>query len=134
MNELLFVIGGWLGMLSRLSLLLQLGIGVGLLLAYRGWKLRHRHQRSSWRPLVAKLVLVAQLVAIWTGLAALRLLLRRWFNHREVEGYWRRRWYRCTPCWRWWGWCSASMASKRSAGHRCCSSSISPLISARCWY
>ena len=47
MNELLFVIGGWLGMLSRLSLLLQLGIGVGLLLAYRGWKLRQRHQRSN---------------------------------------------------------------------------------------
>jgi len=113
MNQLLYVISGWLGMFSRLSLLLQVGVAVGLLLLYRGWKLRARPPLGSWKPVLAKLSLVALLalasrllvalgwpgglvnliallVLIWSALAALRLLLRRWLEPAQVEGYWRR--------------------------------------------
>jgi potassium efflux system protein len=113
MSQLLYVISGWLGMFSRVSLLLQVAVGVGLLLVYRAWKLRYRPSAASWQPVVAKVVMVvvmalasallvalgwpggllalmAQLVAIWTGLSALRLVLRRWILPAQVEGYWRR--------------------------------------------
>jgi small-conductance mechanosensitive channel len=112
MNQLLFVIGGWLGLLSRASLLLQLLLGIALLLGYRAWRLRNP-SAVSWRPVLAKLALGAlvalaslvltklgwpggllallgQLVAIWTGLAVLRLLLRRRLDGGAVESYWQR--------------------------------------------
>jgi small-conductance mechanosensitive channel len=113
MSQLLFVIGGWLGLLSRTALLLQILVAVALFLAYRAWKLRLVRPETSWQPVFAKLVLaaalalsglvaasqgapgglltlVSQLVLIWTLLAALRLLLRRWQPAEEVESYWRR--------------------------------------------
>lgn len=113
MNQLVFVIGGWLGLLSRGALLIQILVAVALFLAYRAWKLRLPHPETSWQPLFAKLLLAAslalasavatsfgqpgglltlvgQLVLVWTLLAALRLLLRRYQPAEEVESYWRR--------------------------------------------
>ena len=113
MTQLLFIIGGWIGLLSRGPMLLQMLVGGALVLAYRGWKLAQRRELGCWRPVLAKLVLaalmaaasllfasfgqpggllllMAQLVAIWTGLSALRLLLRRWVDPDEVQNYWQR--------------------------------------------
>jgi small-conductance mechanosensitive channel len=113
MNQLLFVIGGWLGLLSRTALLVQIVVAVALILAYRAWKLRLPHPETSWQPVFAKLLLaaalavagaaatsfgqpgglltlVSQLVLIWALLAGLRLLLRRWQPAEVVESYWRR--------------------------------------------
>ena len=113
MNQLVFVIGGWLGVLSRAALLIQILVAVALILAYRAWKLRLPHPETSWQPVFAKLLLavalalasavppsfgqpgglltlVSQLVLIWALLAALRLLLRRHQPAEAVESYWRR--------------------------------------------
>lgn len=113
MNELLYVILGWLGLLTRAAVLWQLLGVIALLLAYRGWRLRHPEPATSWSPIFAKLVLAAllalisvllpvlglpgglvalfgQLVLIWTALAALRLVLRRHLPVEEVESYWQR--------------------------------------------
>ena len=113
MTQLLFVLGGWFGLLSRGSMLLQILLAAGLLLGYRVWKARHPRWREGGRSLLAKLALVgllalvalvlgafqlpgglllllAQLLLIWTALAALRLLLRRWFEPAAVNAYWQR--------------------------------------------
>jgi small-conductance mechanosensitive channel len=113
MSQLLFVIGGWLGLLSRTALLLQILVAVVLFLAYRAWKLRLAHPETSWQAIFAKLILASalalsgfiatsqgapgglltlasQLVLIWTLLAVLRLLLRRCQPAEAVESYWRR--------------------------------------------
>ncbi len=111
MNELLFLIGGWFGMLMRGSVLLQLAILVAVFLLHQTWKRRRRPSLASWQPLLAKLaavgilalaaalvalpgmasgliVLAAQLLAVWTALDALRLILRRFQNVDAVESYW----------------------------------------------
>ena len=111
MNELLFLIGGWFGMLMRGAVLLQLAILVAVFLLHQTWKRRRRPSLASWQPLLAKLVaigllalaaalvalpgmaaglivLAAQLLAVWTALDALRLILRRFQNVDAVESYW----------------------------------------------
>ena len=113
MTQLLFVIGGWIGLLGRGSVLLQVLVAVGLLLGYRAWRFRGRGSASLWRPVLAKVVLAglfalaslllpqlglpggflalfAQLIAIWTALAVLRLLLRRIVSAEAVDSYWQR--------------------------------------------
>jgi small-conductance mechanosensitive channel len=113
MTQLFYVIGGWIGLLGRGSVLLQVLVAVGLLLAYRAWRFRGRGSASLWRPVLAKAVLVglfalaslllpqlglpggllalfAQLTAIWTALAALRVLLRRIVPPEAVDSYWQR--------------------------------------------
>jgi small-conductance mechanosensitive channel len=112
-NQLLYVLVGWLGLITRASVLLQLGAAIGLVLAYRAWRLRHPAPTTSWSPVFAKLVLATllwllsvllpslglpgglvglfgQLVLIWSGLAALRLVLRRYMPEEQVESYWLR--------------------------------------------
>ena len=94
-------------------MLLQVLSGVALLLGYRAWRFRMRGSTSLWRPLLAKLVLVdlfaltslllpklglqggvlalfSQLTAIWTALAALRVLLVHFLPAEEVDAYWQR--------------------------------------------
>ncbi len=111
MNQLLYVLMGWVGMLARPAVLLQTGVILGLLVAYGGWKGRTRPGAASWRPLLAKLVLLAalalaalligllgmpagliqflaSLLLVWSGLEALRLLLRRAQPPSLVDGYW----------------------------------------------
>ncbi|MFI0404179.1 MAG: mechanosensitive ion channel family protein, partial [Cyanobium sp.] len=112
MNQLLYVVVGWLGLITRAAVIWQLLAAVGLVLAYRAWRLRHPAPATSWSPVFAKLVLAAllwlissvlfpalglpgglvglfgQLVLIWTGLSALRLGLRRLLPAEEVESYW----------------------------------------------
>ena len=113
MTQLLYVIGGWLGLIGRGSVLLQVLVALALLLAYRAWRFRGRGAISPWRAVVAKLGLVAlfglaslllpqlgfaggllglfgQIMAIWTALAALRLLLRRVVDGEAVDAYWQR--------------------------------------------
>jgi hypothetical protein len=113
MTQLLYVIGGWLGLIGRGSVVLQVLVAVALLLAYRAWRFRGRGAISPWRAVVAKLGLVAlfglaslllpqlgfaggllglfgQIMAIWTGLAALRLLLRQVVDGEAVDAYWQR--------------------------------------------
>ena len=111
MNQLLYVLMGWVGMLTRPAVLLQTGVILGLLLAYGGWKGRARPGGASWRPVLAKLVLIAalalaalliglvglpvgllqflaSLLLIWSGLEAIRLLLHRVQPQGLVDGYW----------------------------------------------
>jgi len=111
MNELLFLIGGWLGMLVRGSVLLQLAILAAIFLLHQAWKRRRRPSLASWQPLLAKLVafgvlllaaalvalpglasglivLAAQLLGVWTALDGLRLILRRFHDVDAVESYW----------------------------------------------
>lgn len=111
MNQLFYVIVGWLGLITRAAVLWQLFVFMALVLAYRAWRLRHPAPTTSWSPVFAKLALAAllelfsvllpvlglpggllalfaQLVLIWTALAALRLLLRLYFPAQEVQAYW----------------------------------------------
>ena len=113
MTQLFYVIGGWIGLLSRGSVVLQVLVAIGLLLGYRAWRFRGRGAISPWRAVLAKLLLVAlfgfaslllpqlgfaggllglfgQIMAIWTALAALRLLLRRVVSAEAVDAYWQR--------------------------------------------
>ena len=113
MTQLFYEIGGWIGLLGRGSVLLQVLVSVALLLGYRAWRFRGRGALSPWRAVLAKLVLAAllslvslllpklglpgglvgligQLTAIWTALSALRLLLRRVVDGEEVDAYWQR--------------------------------------------
>ena len=111
MNELLFLIGGWLGMLVRGSVLLQVAIVVAVLMLHQAWKHRRRPSLASWQPVLARLVAIAilgvaaalvswlgmasgliilatQLLGVWTALDGLRLSLRRWQPPEAVEAYW----------------------------------------------
>jgi potassium efflux system protein len=111
MNQLLYVLLGWLGLITRGSVLWQLLAILLLLVAYRGWRLSHPAPTTSWGPVFAKLVLAAllavggvllpalgipggllglfgQLTLVWTALAALRLVLRRYLPAEEVQNYW----------------------------------------------
>lgn len=111
MNQIFYVIVGWLGLITRAAVLWQLAVTIVLVLAYRAWRLRHPAPSTSWSPVFAKLVLAAllaivslllpaigvpsglvllfaQLVLVWSGLAVLRLLLRRYLPPQEVETYW----------------------------------------------
>ena len=113
MTQLLYLIGGWVGLLVRGAVLLQLLLIALPLLAYRAWALRAKPSRNSWHPVLARLVviavlalaalvvgrlgmpsgligLVAQLLGVWTGLDGVRLLLRRVQPPQEVESYWKR--------------------------------------------
>jgi len=113
MNNLLYLLGGWFGVFTRGSVLIQLVVLAAVLLLYRSSLLRLRLPRSSWKRLamLAVPIVVLHLVAlllnaygqpeglvalavnlllIWAGLTALRLLLRRIQPVQEVEGYWRR--------------------------------------------
>jgi small-conductance mechanosensitive channel len=113
MDSLLSLLAGWLGLLSRGSVLLQLLVVSVALLLYRSALLRLRLPRSSWRrlallvaPIVAlELValllgrfgrpsgligLVSTLLQIWGALTALRLALRRVQPPAAVEAYWQR--------------------------------------------
>jgi potassium efflux system protein len=113
MTQLLYVIGGWIGLVSRGSVVLQVLVAVALLLSYRVWRFRGRGSRRPWRAVLAKVVLAAlfglaslllpqlgmaggllglfgQITAIWTALAALRLLLRRAADAEAVEAFWQR--------------------------------------------
>ncbi|MEI6830045.1 MAG: mechanosensitive ion channel domain-containing protein [Synechococcaceae cyanobacterium ELA445] len=111
MHELLFLIGGWLGLLVRGSVLLQLAILLGVLVLHQAWKHCRRPSLASWQPVLAKLLaiailaaaaalvawlgraaglitLAAQLLGVWTALDGLRLILRRWQPPEVVESYW----------------------------------------------
>ena len=113
MNNLLYLLGGWFGVFTRGSVLIQLVVLAAVLLLYRSSLLRLRLPRSSWKRLamLAVPIVVLHLVAllldgygqpeglvalavnlllIWAGITALRLLLRRFQPVQEVEGYWRR--------------------------------------------
>jgi len=113
-NQLLYVVVGWLGLITRAAVLWQVLATIALVLAYRAWRLRHPAPSTSWSPVFAKLVLAAllwligsvlfpalrlpgglvelfgQLVLIWTALSSLRLLLRRYMPEEQVESYWLR--------------------------------------------
>jgi small-conductance mechanosensitive channel len=113
MNSVLLMLAGWLGLLSRGSVLLQLVLVGAVLLLYRSALVRLRLSRASGRrlallaaPIVALqllalavaaagrpvglIQLTGTLLLIWAGLTALRLLLRRSQPPAEVEGYWQR--------------------------------------------
>jgi hypothetical protein len=68
MTQLLYVIGGWIGLVSRGSVVLQVLVAVALLLSYRVWRFRGRGSRRPWRAVLAKVVLAALF-----GLASLLL-------------------------------------------------------------
>jgi potassium-dependent mechanosensitive channel len=111
MNQLLYLVLGWLGLLTRSSVLWQLLLAAFVVLSYRLWMLRHPTRHGSWSPIWAKLLatallgllslamplvglpggllgMVAQLLLIWTALSALRLVLRQLLPVEEVERYW----------------------------------------------
>ena len=111
MNQMLFVLLGWLGLITRAAVLWQLAAILVLLVAYRAWRLRHPTPTTSWAPVFAKLVLAAalalvgfllptlaipgglvelfgKLTLVWTALASLRLLLRSYLPAEQVENYW----------------------------------------------
>lgn len=113
MSSIIYLAGGWLGLLTRGSVLLQLLSILLVFLGYRSVLLRLRLPRSNWRRLlvlvgaitVLSLVVVAfgglaiptglvglaiELLVIWLALSVLRLLLRRYNAPEEVESYWRR--------------------------------------------
>ncbi|MFM7640824.1 MAG: mechanosensitive ion channel family protein [Cyanobium sp.] len=108
---MLYVLLGWLGLITRAAVLWQLAAILVLLVAYRAWRLRHPAPTTSWSPVFAKLVLAAvlalvgfllptlgipgglvelfgKLTLVWTALASLRLLLRRYMPAEQVENYW----------------------------------------------
>lgn len=112
MSDILYVIGGWFGLLLRPALLLQVLVVLALVFVSRVWLLRHRrHQRGAWGllPRLAALValllaqylfgllgltagllgLAAQLFVVSLLLEALRLSLRRWCAAAAVERFWR---------------------------------------------
>jgi len=113
MTQLLYILGGWLGLFSRGSMLLQILLAVGLLAGYRLWAFRHPAWRRPLRALLAELAIVAllallslllqalglpgglllllsQILLIWTALTGLKLLLRRWLDPEALEAYWQR--------------------------------------------
>ena len=113
MNEFLYLIAGWSGLLLRGSVLLQIGVVLTLLVAYRAWRLRWSPSPASGLRVVAELVVIAalqvacfglglarlpaglvqivlQLFAVWTLLDGLRLVLRRLHPPQAVEAYWYR--------------------------------------------
>ena len=113
MITMLYLIGGWLGLLLRSAVFAQLVVVVLLAVVHRGWRLRRRLPRTSWWLVGGKLGLIAalglsqlvflllgwpsglillmlQLVSIWTSLDALRLLLRRSQDPVAVEGFFQR--------------------------------------------
>lgn len=113
MTSIIYLAGGWLGLLTRGSVLLQLLSILLVFLGYRSVLLRLRLPRSNWKRLlvlvgaitVLSLVVVAfgglaiptglvglaiELLVIWLALSVLRLLLRRYNAPEEVESYWRR--------------------------------------------
>jgi len=113
MNQIFFELGGWLSLLGRFSLVLQLAVLVGLFLVSRLWFRRHRTSAASWAIVFTELAflaslglaflllgllgmpaglvaLVAQLLAIWIGLEILRLLFRNYNDPETVEAYFQR--------------------------------------------
>lgn len=113
MNNFLYLLSGWFGVFTRGSVLIQLVVLAAVMLLYRSSLLRLRLPRSSWKrlallaaPIVlfqlfavvlssygqteGLAVLAVNLLLIWAGLTALRLLLRRIQPVQEVEGYWHR--------------------------------------------
>jgi len=113
MNQIVFELSGWLSLLGRFSLVLQLAVLVGLFLLSRLWFRRHRTSSASWAIVFTELAfmasmglafivlglvgmpagllaLAAQLLAIWIGLEILRLLLRRHNDPEAVEAYFQR--------------------------------------------
>jgi potassium efflux system protein len=113
MTQLLYVLGGWLGLLARGSMLLQILLAVGVLVGYRLWRQRHPGWRGRGGALLAKLavvallgllglllpafglpggllLLLAQLLLVWTALGALKLLLARWLDPAALDAYWQR--------------------------------------------
>ena len=113
MNNFLYLLSGWFGVFTRGSVLIQLVVLAAVMLLYRSSLLRLRLPRSSWKRLVllaapivlfqlfavvlssygqpeGLVVLAVNLLLIWAGLTALRLLLRRIQPVQEVEGYWHR--------------------------------------------
>ncbi|MFM7464255.1 MAG: hypothetical protein ACKO28_02065 [Cyanobium sp.] len=87
MNQLLYVVVGWLGLITRAAVIWQLLAVVGLVLAALLWLISRVIFPGLGLPggLVG---LFGQLVLIWTGLSALRLGLRRLLPAEEVESYW----------------------------------------------
>ena len=113
MNNFLYLLSGWFGVFTRGSVLIQLVVLAAVMLLYRSSLLRLRLPRSSWKrlallaaPIVlfqlfavllssygqpeGLVALAVNLLLIWAGLTALRLLLRRIQPVQEVEGYWHR--------------------------------------------
>jgi potassium efflux system protein len=113
MSNVFYIAGGWLSLLARGSVLLQLLAILLVLIAYRSVLLRTRLPRANWRRLLVLLAsitalalvmllfgglgiptglihLVSGLLTVWLGLGALRLLLRRLHDPSDVESYWRR--------------------------------------------
>ena len=48
MNQLLYVVVGWLGLITRAAVLWQVLATIALVLAYRAWRLRHPAPSTSW--------------------------------------------------------------------------------------
>ena len=111
MNAIAFVLQGWLGMLVRPALLLQVLVIIVLALATRSLT-RMRPFRRGWRPLIVRLgslgslalarqgfmslgmasgliALAAALVLVSLLLESLRLLLRRTLPMPAIEQFWR---------------------------------------------
>ena len=83
MTQLLFVIGGWIGLLGRGSVLLQVLVAVGLLLGYRAWRFRGRGSASLWRPVLAKVVLLG--VMLWMADRNRRHVLARFQPEQQRD-------------------------------------------------
>jgi len=113
MNQIIFELSGWLSLLGRFSLVLQLAVFAGLFLFSRLWFRRHRTSSDSWAIVFTELAflaalglsflmlglvgmpaglvaLAAQLLMVWIGLEILRLLLRRHHDPEAVEAYFQR--------------------------------------------
>jgi len=111
MNAIAFVLQGWLGMLVRPALLLQVLVIIVLALATRSLT-RMRPFRRGWRPLIVRLgslgslalarqgfmslgmasgliALAAAMVLVSLLLESLRLLLRRTLPMPAIEQFWR---------------------------------------------
>jgi potassium efflux system protein len=105
------IVFSWIALLFRAAVLWQVLACMVVLLAYRAWSHRHPTASNRWSSIWAKLLVAgllslssmglralgspgglvemsAQLVLIWTSLAALRLVLRRTIPAKEVDRYW----------------------------------------------
>ena len=71
MTQLFYVLGGWLGLLTRGSVLLQVLLAVVLLAVYRLWIQRHPSWGVGWRDVLAKLAEAGLLALLTLPLSAL---------------------------------------------------------------
>ena len=73
MNEFLYLIAGWSGLLLRGSVLLQIAVVLTVLVSYRAWRLRWRPSPASWLRVAAELVVIAALQVASFGLSLIHI-------------------------------------------------------------